>query len=433
MRYSRPRLPLNVLSTEFHQKDTPALFASFRTIVGERVWLDVADAVSQRCEKAPWMREYLWDQYRVCFALAECSQASDGNGGVLPLSITTVPLMAETFAFALAALQLLQAARSHSRRREQILLARVREAIREPRMMQAMQLEARVAIHFLNRKHQVFFPELGSSNESYDLLVETLGPSGLELECKVVTHDKGRKIHRAEARDFLGRLQSSPLFQAFASTLGRGLAVRITVPNRLPEEPEWERLIQEVTSQVVLGTDGVLPDGTKVGLRDFEVGELGRLENPVPASTVEAANRVVGVKNGNVVIFRLGRRAGALVIAIESELPDSMLHETFATLAVAAANQLTGRRAGAFMTSFEDIGAQALLELARDEGRNGNYSALNWATSRFLEQDDYPHVVGVGFLSQPDFASDASGTAYWFPRRTSSSWSEDFVGLFRTS
>lgn len=421
-----------MLSTEFHQQKIPTLFATFRALIDERVWLDVAVDVFRRCEEAPWMREYLQDQYRVSLALAECSQASDRNGGALPWSFTTGPSMVETFTFVLATLQLLRAAQSHSRRRGQILLARVREALRRPRMMQAMQLEARVAIHFLIRRHQVFFPELGSS-ETYDLLVETLGPNGLELECKVVTHDKGRKIHRAEARDFLGRLQNSPLFQAFASTLEQGLAVRVTVPNRMPEEPEWARLMQQVTSQVVLDTDGVLPDGTKVALRDFEVEELGRLEHPVPVATVEAANRVAGVQNGNVAIFRLGRRAGALVIAIESEQPDSMLHETFATLAVAAAKQLTGRRAGAFMTSLEDIGAQALFELARDEGRNGTYSALNWATSRFLEQDDYPHVVGVGFLSEPNFASDAGGTAYWFPRRTSSSWSEDFAGLFRTS
>ncbi len=422
-----------MLSTEFHQKDIPELFASFRKKVGERVWLDVADDVSHQCETAPWMREYLQDQYRVSFALAECSQASDRNGGVLSWRLTTGPLMAETFAFALSALQLLETARSHSLRQERILLARVCEALRKPRMMQAMQLEARVAIHFLIRRHQVCFPELGSSSETYDLLIESLGPSGLELECKVVTHDKGRKIHRAEARDFLGRLQNSSLFRVFAETLERGLAVRITISNRMPKEPEWALLMQEVISQVLLGAGGVLSDGTKVVLRDFELEELGRLEHPVPAATVEAANRVVGVQNGHVAIFRLGRRAGAVVIAIESEQPDSMLHETFATLAVAAAKQLTGRRAGAFMTSVEGIGARALLELARDEGNNGIYSALTWATSGFLEQHDYPHVVGVGFLSQPDFESDSGGTAYWFPRRTSSLWSEDFVGMFKPS
>lgn len=100
----------------------------------------------------------------------------------------------ETFIFAFQVLQLIDAARRISPRRASILVSRVREALRSPRMLQAMQLEARVATHFVIVGRRVLFPELGSSTENFDVLIEDLGPTGLEIECKVVTHDKGAKF-----------------------------------------------------------------------------------------------------------------------------------------------------------------------------------------------------------------------------------------------
>ena len=62
--------------------------------------------------------------------------------------------------------------------------------------------------------------------------------------------------------------------------------------------------------------------------------------------------------------------------------------------------------------------------------------ALRIAVSRFLSGEGRDHVVGVGFLSesglQPLEAGlvESGGTAYYFPKRESPKWSDDFSGLF---
>jgi hypothetical protein len=63
-------------------------------------------------------------------------------------------------------------------------------------------------------------------------------------------------------------------------------------------------------------------------------------------------------------------------------------------------------------------------------------TALRIAVSRFLSGEGRDHVVGVGFLSESGLQLleaglvGLAGTAYYFPKRESPKWSEDFSGLF---
>ena len=110
-----------------------------------------------------------------------------------------------------------------------------------------------------------------------------------------------------------------------------------------------------------------------------------------------------------------------------------MLHETFATFAESAARQLTGARAGAFMASLETISAEEMLSLSRSEGEDGNHSALAWRASEFLERPEFPHIVGIGFLSEPDYASverPTGGVTYWIPKPVSPFWDPALSRLF---
>lgn len=420
-----------MLSTELHQERVPQLFAEFRALIGEESWLSAAARMASDAERWPYLRDYLQSQYRVVLQLCECSMAADANGGRLPWALTDGALPIETFVFASQVIDLVLAARRRSNKRANILIARVREAFREPRMLQAMQLEAQVATHFLLGGYRVTFPELGSGAEKYDLLIEDLGPAGLELESKMITRDKGRKIHLVESRHVLCPLLSSPLMLACASQLRRGLAVRITVPNRLPKDLEAFRTA--IAQQVLSGRSGSLVEGTAVRLIDFDVADLGTLTQPPSQQAIGFIEKLTGSRNSHRAIQRSAGATGVLVLTLDSAEPDSMLHETFATFADSAGRQLTGKRPGAFMASFEGIGARAMLDLAESGGAQGNHSALAWRASEFLESSDTPHIVGVGFLSEPDYGSAEAamrGVSYWIPKPVSAFWDPAFRGLF---
>jgi hypothetical protein len=422
-----------MLSAELHKDQIPAIFDQFRRDIDERVWLERFEQIARERAEQPYLSTYLEEQNRVVIALASCSVAAASNANRLPFPANTAPEFLEAFVFAWRAVQLIAAARRISNKRSSILIARVREALRAPPMLKAMQLEAVIATHFVVRGRRVVFPELGSGREKFDVLVEDLGPTGLEIECKVVTHDKGRKLHRREAHEVLHKLAQTGALQSAATSLNRGFAVHVTVPGRL-SAADVQALCQGVSRRVLEGTSGELDDGTSVRLIDFDRRELGELTQPPSRVTNEAISRIVGSFSTHSMISARSKDAeGVLVISLDSKLPDSVLHELFQTYADSAGRQLTGRRPGALMSSFEGITSEQLLEVASEDGKDGGYSALALHASGFLERVEFPHVVGLGFIADPDYSSLESasgGTAYWVPKKTSPMWSGDFSGVF---
>jgi hypothetical protein len=79
---------------------------------------------------------------------------------------------------------------------------RVHGAFKNPDDMRGLRLELMAATHFLRRGRQVSWPEM-TGEGNFDLLVSDVGPDGLEVECKSISVDKGRRIHKRESLDFL--------------------------------------------------------------------------------------------------------------------------------------------------------------------------------------------------------------------------------------
>jgi hypothetical protein len=422
-----------MLTVEIRQEEIPTAFRRFCEIVGDRTWLDRADYIDAEIKRNPLLIDYLPKQNSLVLAFSKCSHAAAHNGNRLPWELTGDPLMFEAHIFSVQTLALIDAATKFSKKRANSLISRVRDAFQYPTAIQALQLEARVATHFVRVGHSVYFPELGSGKERFDILNESLGPAGLEIECKAVTQDKGRKIHRGDAFEFFHL--ALPVIQTVACGLTAGLAVVVTVPGRLQQPEEFEALVNAMTQQILVGESGTLQDGTHVRIIDFRPEDLGDLKRPPSTQNRAAVARITGTDNRESIIYQAERCCGVVILVLQSAQPDSMLHEVFATLAESSGRQLTGKRAGAFIGGFEGLGHKALLDTAINEGRGGTFSALAWEASRFLEQPEFPHVVGIGFLSATDNselpdADNPKGITYYFPKQTSPFWHPDYAGMF---
>lgn len=423
-----------MFSAELRQQDVPDHFHRFSHLIGERTWLEQVERMRAAIQHNPLLAEYLPRQNALSLALETCSRASAMNEGRLPWSLTARRDLLEAHTFAFQTLGLIEAARQMSAKRARTLVARVQDAFKNPRALHAMQLEARVATHFVRRGHEIRFPELGHGKETFDLLVETLGARGLEVECKVVTIDKGRKVHREEAFAFHHQLQ--PLVDRTARQIQTGIALVVTVPGRMPGDHDCGNLVRAVERQLVSGQQCGLHDGVEVRVIDFRPEALGQLARPLSPQNVAAVERITGTANRETMVYRPAGHPGTVIVVLQSSEPDSVLHEVFATLADSAARmQLTGTRPGLFIAGFEDLEARKLSAAATDDGVGGQYSALAHQASQFLEREDFPHVVGVGFFSAPDFREsadthEAGGSAYYFPKPTSPQWRPEFSGLF---
>jgi hypothetical protein len=323
-------------------------------------------------------------------------------------------------------------------------LGRVRNALRKPEEMRGLQLELTAATHFTRHGHTVRWPELEPDHPliqgaTFDLLIEDLGDTGLEIECKAASHDKGRSIHQASALKFYEILRKELV--SVSNALRTGLAVIVSVPGQLTASPEGQReLARHVRSQIIEGVTGELPDGTSVRISEFDMTMMRDVDiNPDSPAARAIVDAITHTHNRSAML--LGRRnVGALAIVLQSVQDDSLMTAVFETARVAARDQLTGRRAGLVLVDFQGIEADELRTVAyQDADHTQAPTAARIAASRFLAGPSREHVVGIGFLSQgeltrlDDGGLTGSGITYHFNNETSPFWGPEFAEIFRAS
>ena len=212
-----------------HTNETPELFARFRKVIDERYWLKRISSIKADIRGHPYLAEYLADENAIAFAFAQCSNLLDRYGRI-PMQEAENRDLYPAIGLAAQVLSIMD----HSSSKEAEKLAhRIRGAFKNPDDMRAIQMEIMAATHFVLRGNSISWPEMeGTRTGTFDLLVKDLGSNGLEIECKSISGDKGRKIHRREALDFHHLVK--PGLQAWSKSLQTGISVVLTLSDRLP-------------------------------------------------------------------------------------------------------------------------------------------------------------------------------------------------------
>lgn len=425
---TKPQVP-TVLPLDLNTSSMPYVFQQFREAIGESHWLNRERKIKEEIRGAPYLREYLHEQNEIALALVRCSEMVKRYGNFPADAINDRSLYA-AFRFAAQMLALMKSNPVHAKQ----LIRRVHGAFKNPDEMRAIQFELVIATHFVKRGHSVIWPEM-SGNETFDLLVTTLGTSGLEVECKSASTNKGRKIHRRNAMEIFDSVREE--LQQTSRNLHSGLSVVVTIPDRLPTEHRIRReFCSAIARAVMQGQTAVLPDGSEVRISDFDIRRYPSLGPTVTPQVREDIDEITGTSNREIMI--IGRRnGGALVFVLQSAKEDSFLRYVFDTVDDAARRQLSKKRAGIVLVGLDGITPDQLVETAdQDNDSNQPPTALRVAVSDFLRDTSKTHLVGVGFLSGADLVETAEGdvscggTAYYFPRKESPLWHASFSGLF---
>lgn len=423
-----------MLATDLHIERIPDLYRRFAAEVGESAWRRVAAECRREIRGNSFLRDYLAREYAVVFQLDRISDLLQ-HYGTLPQSVKELRTL---YPAAALLAQVLSLTDSWTPTNAERLRRRVCGALKNPNDMRGLRLELSVATHFSHRGWTVRWPEtLDIADETFDLIVETTGVSPMEVECKSIGDDKGRKIQRRDVLDFYKLL--NPHLKSTIQGLARGLSVVVTLPGRLPNAYRAREVLARALGQNIFrGVNCVLPDGTDIRISDFDAGLLGLTpEKKQPHELRQVIDGVTATRNCQAVL--VGTAAGGvLALAIQSTKDDLFLKATFDTLSDAASRQLTGRRAGMLVAAFDGLEGKQLLEVARDDQDTQSVpSALQVRASKFLSSTNREFIVGLAFFSRTgllpadDGMVDAtSGTAYYFPKRDSPLWHDSYSGLF---
>lgn len=269
-----------------------------------------------------------------------------------------------------------------------------------------------------------------------DLLIPALGPQGLEIECKSISDDKGRKIPKRDALDFCALV--APKLDALGKGLKVGVAAVLTLDGRMPGNfLERRKLAESLVRHVLSGVSNCQLDGANLRIHEFDpllLGDVG--DDGRPVISRDQVDTITGTTNRQALI--VGRKSGgAIVLVLQSAQDDSLLTYTFDTLSRSANRQLSGQRAGMFLVGLDGLEAESLLDLAQQDGAGDQPpTALRVRVSEFLASHGRDHVIGVGFISKGGLrpaaggVTDSGGSAYVFPKRESPFWHDHFAGLF---
>lgn len=421
-----------MIATEVNIDRIPQLYRRFVAVFGD-VHLRIVAGVKQRIQQNEFLAEYLRDEYEMAYQLAWIDGQLRTFNGRLPLNGLNMRPLQEAAAFMKAVDSL---ATSWPEDASRVLVRRVHSALDRPDEMRGLRLELAAAVHFTRNRWKVLWAEERKvEGETFDLLVQRAGAPELEVECKSIGQDAGRRVTREEMLEFYSLLH--PRLTPLLAGLVRGVAVTVTVPVRLPDrQTEREALAAAIATAVLAGNDN-LQDGTTVRLEEFDLGLMGG--NPMGLSQKErreAIDRATGTRNRSAVA--VGSPAGGLLlITLQSDKDDRMFNAIFDPLSKGA-RQLTKLRPGFLIAQLQGISASELTELAADDAVHGGPpSRLRVATDKFMRSDARDHVVNMVFFSRTSVrveghgvVDSSGGASYSFPRRDSPLWSSHFERVF---
>ncbi|MGT2456534.1 hypothetical protein ACU4GI_26380 [Cupriavidus basilensis] len=402
-----------MLSLDIHTSQIPELFQRFSAVIGEEHWRRRVHHSKQEMKGNVFLREYLVHENEIAFQLDHLSELAQRFGRI-PLAEAENHSLYPALSLVVQALSIVDASERDDAER---FRRRLHGAFKNPADMRGLRLELVAATHFARRGNMISWPETTGTG-TFDLLVEGNRNAPLEVECKSIGADKGRRIHRREIIDYAALLK--PHLRSTTSGLRRGLSVVVTVPDRLPSSHRERIDFAKALGRIIFaGSACHMADGTTVRMTDFDVAQVTTSSpQPDPRELRATVDAISGTNNRSAIVIGT-REGGMLALTIQSQRDDALMTSVFDTLRDAAKRQLTGLRAGMLLAGFDGLDGEQLRSIAaQDQDPSQPPTALRVAVSQFLSSDTRNHVVGVGFVSRSALQPLASGLVESGGRRT---------------
>jgi hypothetical protein len=418
-----------MLRTEIHIEEIPRIFIRFCEVVDQNLWLKRVQSINKEIRGRPYLRNYLLVENSLIFKLASLSQLIEKYGWI-PRSYRKNSEFYPAITFAAQVLSV----HDHIPETQKLaFLGRVRGALKNLDNLNALLLEFTVITQFERLNFPLSLPETGVS-ASFDLLVENIGINGLEIECKTISADTGRKITRRQALEFFDIAR--PSFESALQNFQGGICVVLTIPARMPSSSEEKlELVRLVRENIIRYQAESSALDSSIHIFTFDLDLIKGVELNNSSTTRIDVDKITGTENQEVMIIGNSRRV--LTFAIQSEQETVLLERIYTTIKDSAKRQVSKTRPAIYIVGLEGIGPEELVNLAIHDSDSKNVpTGLRIIVNKLLASPNREHVVGIGFLSGKSMdnstlgVSSEIGSVYFFPNRESNFWHKDFSGLF---
>ena len=285
----------------------------------------------------------------------------------------------------------------------------LKAAIRQRYGLNSIAFEMEIATHLMMMGYDVEFHDL-ESEARYDFFI-TKDNIEIELECKYVSIDKGRQIHRKELRQFDGLVFD--WIKSHLNSINSSFYVRLTIPGRLKADIAYQdTLLGSLKVALMSGSSRFDCPECSIDIEEFDLDSISKVStnNGVDLSSKLAAviDRYA-LSNKNVMVFAKNSKY-VILLSVDSEIKDEVINVVFKEWQKSTKNQFTTNRTGVLCCRFADLSLTNLLSIYEDIT---DETKLKERTSNLLGRRDHLHSITYiadhsANLSQPEVISGAT-------------------------
>ena len=266
----------------------------------------------------------------------------------------------------------------------------LRDAINRDFGLAPLDYEMQVACHLMQKQFDLEFNDMEERRPSFDFLA-TKDDLSVEVECKFITGDKGRKVHTALCNRLIDSLRETTVTRQFVGRLTKGLIVRLVLSGRLPRDQERQAALSRLLKESLFGRKSVKTDSAHISVREFDATLAAGCVTAGGLDTERMRRTLInklGLGAKNMGVFLQGK--GVMVVVVDSVEPDNVLGAIRAELLDSAKRQLSGDRPGILACHLADVTNDQLVSLAR---RDRQVTGLEWETAYVFERRPHIHSV----------------------------------------
>ena len=250
--------------------------------------------------------------------------------------------------------------------------------------------ELKIVAHLMMRGFDVIFHDMEEGG-GFDYLAKN-NDVEIEVECKFVSGDIGRKIHLKKFHQ-LGTVLLSETANVLDHDCG-GCLIHISIPGRLEGNDKQHHEIRHLMSQAIADrTTSAKMNGYEVSITEFLVGDSPFRQLPPEKISLKHVQQFLsdkfGIENKNVLVH-FSPSKGVVLVVVESVMKDAVLKGIHRQLKYSASNQFSGDRPGILCCELADLTEEQLLAFRNyeDEG-----TGLQFMVSDLLARRPQIHTV----------------------------------------
>lgn len=275
------------------------------------------------------------------------------------------------------------------------LLGKINEGLTNEAGLRPFEFELRTVTNLAKSGFSIVFNDLENQG-GFDFLATKNGKQ-IEVECKHVSGDIGRKVHLKRMCELSTDLDQTMSQIIDALPEGKVCHIHLKLPDRLTGATTQHQSIKTNVLKAFETMAEAADAQCKASPAMFDF-DANVFQEGVEQDTAEAVLREHlqsrGVSSNAHTLAKWRNNKAAIVITIQSEKDDQVIESILEHLADSARNQFSKDRPGVLCMHLADVSEEQLMELYNAE-QSGQRTGLGLAMNNLMRRRPHLHAIAI--------------------------------------